>query len=50
MIEGLRWVEIERSDEVSVRGMLPGWPECSPTYYKLQYLDLSGRWIDVEVE
>ena len=53
MIEGLRWVEVpdgyvQYTEDKIVFGFIPGW-EGSKTYFKLQYLDLSGRWCDVEI-
>lgn len=52
MIDGLRWVAITPSDHVDevVCGVVRGYPENGPIYYKLQWLDLSGFWRDVAVE
>lgn len=35
MIE-LRWIECDRSDKEPPQATHPGWPECGPTYFKLQ--------------
>jgi hypothetical protein len=54
MIDGLRWVPVsgEKSKVGIVRGILPvpGKPLGNQYLpFKLQYLDLSGFWRDVEV-
>lgn len=51
MIDGLRWIKVDKDprDDNAVRGVIPGW-EGLNTYYKLQYLDLSGFWRDVEID
>lgn len=53
----LRWIEVRDGDESVVRGMIPGWPECGPSYYKLQQWwqntvtpGPDGEWRDVPVE
>lgn len=46
----VRWADISASegDDNCVRGMIPGWPECGPSYYKLQQWN-GIEWLDVEV-
>lgn len=51
----LRIVEIDsRKDEEVPRFILPGWPECGPTYFKLQQKwlgsDGSVSWQDIEIQ
>lgn len=51
MIDGLRWVETTINDPHVVRGMVPiDWPGTNATWYKLQWLDSSGYWRDVEIQ
>lgn len=50
MIDGIRWIEVSDREVQRMEGVFgfcPGW-EGSRTYFKLQYLDTSGRWCDVE--
>ena len=54
----LRWIEVRGGvDDDVVRGMIPGWPECGPSYYKLQQWWMNtvtpgpdGEWRDIEVD
>lgn len=53
----LRWVKLrswDRSRDDVVRGIIPGYQENSPEYFKLQQLCSDARgstfWIDVGVE
>lgn len=49
----LRWTEC-RSGEEKPRASIPGYPECGPSYFKLQQLWVSASegdpimWVDVE--
>jgi len=52
----LRWAEMRPwdSSDLVVRGIIPGYPENGPTYYKLQQLcvgaDGQQFWQNVEIE
>lgn len=54
----LRWVREYADRDDVVRGMIPGWPETGPSYYKLQQwwerdtmeACPPGEWRDVPIE
>lgn len=50
----LRWAALRGWEGEVVRGVIPGYPENGPTYYKLQQLCIGAdglkHWQDVEIE
>lgn len=51
MIKGIRWVAVSGLEAHGgiVRGVIPGFSSFMDQHFKLQYLDLSGRWRDVKI-